>query len=130
MATSPQLSLLHCSFISSSSSSSSVNDLRLFRQATAVVKWKTQRRKLKLRYVPTVAMNDLLGDFGARDPFPAEIESRFGEKVLGCPDTEHRILIPNLSALSLAELICDPKFPSLAEADARKMLNKVGWLVG
>ncbi|CAN1266263.1 hypothetical protein LINPERPRIM_LOCUS12484 [Linum perenne] len=24
-----------------------------------------------------------LGDFGARDPFPAEIESRFGDKVLG-----------------------------------------------
>jgi len=75
-------------------------------------------------------MNDMLGDFGARDPFPAEIESRFGEKVLGCPDAEHRILIPNLSALSLAELICDPKFPSLTEADARKILNKViGWRV-
>ncbi|KAH6830867.1 hypothetical protein C2S53_005791 [Perilla frutescens var. hirtella] len=26
---------------------------------------------------------DLLGDFGARDPFPAEIESQFCDKVLG-----------------------------------------------
>ena len=48
-----------------------------------------------------VAMADLLGDFGARDPFPEEIESKFGEKVLGNVDTLHQILIPTLSALSL-----------------------------
>ena len=30
-------------------------------------------------------------DFGARDPFAAEIESNFCEKVLGNYDTEHII---------------------------------------
>lgn len=30
-------------------------------------------------------------DFGARDPFAGEIESNFGEKVLGNYDTEHII---------------------------------------
>lgn len=30
-------------------------------------------------------------DFGARDPFAGEIESNFGEKVLGNSDTEHII---------------------------------------
>ena len=30
-------------------------------------------------------------DFGARDPFAAEIESNFGEKVLGNYNTDHKI---------------------------------------
>eukprot|EP00200_Dunaliella_tertiolecta_P005958 CAMPEP_0202355044 /NCGR_PEP_ID=MMETSP1126-20121109/10098_1 /ASSEMBLY_ACC=CAM_ASM_000457 /TAXON_ID=3047 /ORGANISM="Dunaliella tertiolecta, Strain CCMP1320" /LENGTH=226 /DNA_ID=CAMNT_0048947585 /DNA_START=216 /DNA_END=896 /DNA_ORIENTATION=- len=34
-------------------------------------------------------------DFGARDPFAGEIESNFGEKVLGNFDTEHVIKVPN-----------------------------------
>ncbi|GLU20848.1 hypothetical protein SLE2022_370270 [Rubroshorea leprosula] len=74
---------------------------------------------------------DFLGDFGARDPFPAEIESGFGEKVLGSGDTEHKILIPNASALSLAEQQCSPV--SLLQApmsvdDAKALLKKVvGW---
>ncbi|XP_059627838.1 probable pterin-4-alpha-carbinolamine dehydratase, chloroplastic [Cornus florida] len=74
---------------------------------------------------------DLLGDFGARDPFPAEIESRFGEKVLGNGDTEHRILIPNTSFLSLAQQDCTPVSPlqpPLSRDNAQKLLKKVvGW---
>uniref|UniRef100_A0A6V7QUV1 Uncharacterized protein n=1 Tax=Ananas comosus var. bracteatus TaxID=296719 RepID=A0A6V7QUV1_ANACO len=50
---------------------------------------------------------DLLGDLGARDPFPEEIESNFGENVVGNTDTLHRILVPNLRALSLAQLSCE-----------------------
>ncbi|KAL5973740.1 hypothetical protein ACLOJK_030396 [Asimina triloba] len=70
---------------------------------------------------------DLLGDFGARDPFPAEIESNFGEKVLGNVDTEHRILIPNLSALSLAQQECSPISPSqppMTIDEAQSLLRK------
>ncbi|KAG9452490.1 hypothetical protein H6P81_005394 [Aristolochia fimbriata] len=74
---------------------------------------------------------DLLGDFGARDPFPQEIESNFADKVLGNVDTEHRILIPNLAALSLAQQKCTPISPSqspMSEEDAQKLLRKViGW---
>ncbi|CAN0879535.1 Probable pterin-4-alpha-carbinolamine dehydratase, chloroplastic [Linum grandiflorum] len=72
-----------------------------------------------------------LGDFGARDPFPAEIESQFGNKVLGYGDSEHKILIPNISALSLAQLECSPVSPvqpPMSKDDAQKLLKKVvGW---
>ncbi|ONI24897.1 hypothetical protein PRUPE_2G268000 [Prunus persica] len=75
--------------------------------------------------------NDMLGDFGARDPFPAEIASGFGEKVLGNGNTEHKILIPNLSSLSLSQLDCSavsPLQPPMPEDDAQKLLRKVvGW---
>ena len=75
-----------------------------------------------------VAMADLLGDFGARDPFPEEIESKFGEKVLGNVDTLHQILIPTLSALSLAGLPLQPDAEALSLDDARRLLLKVvGW---
>ncbi|GMN41095.1 hypothetical protein TIFTF001_010320 [Ficus carica] len=74
---------------------------------------------------------DMLGDFGARDPFPAELESKFGEKVLGNVDTDHKILIPNLAALSLAQQRCEPVSPlqpPLSEDDATKLVKKVvGW---
>ncbi|KAL3509645.1 hypothetical protein ACH5RR_029046 [Cinchona calisaya] len=74
---------------------------------------------------------DFLGDFGARDPFPAEIESKFGEKVLGNVDTEHKILIPTASALSLAQQDCSPISPNqqpISEDEAKKLLLKVvGW---
>eukprot|EP00262_Sarcandra_glabra_P011215 TRINITY_DN26999_c0_g1_i1.p1 TRINITY_DN26999_c0_g1~~TRINITY_DN26999_c0_g1_i1.p1 ORF type:complete len:260 (+),score=25.90 TRINITY_DN26999_c0_g1_i1:92-781(+) len=78
------------------------------------------------------AMNsDVLGDLGGRDPFAAEIESNFGEKVLGNVDTEHRILIPNLSAVSLAHQSCNPVSPSqapMSKDDAQNLLRKVvGW---
>lgn len=75
-----------------------------------------------------VAMADILGDFGARDPFPEEIESKFGEKVLGNVDTLHQILIPTLSALSLADLPLQPGAEPLSLDDARGLLFKVvGW---
>lgn len=74
---------------------------------------------------------DLLGDFGGRDPFPAEIESKFGEKVLGYCNTEHKILIPTASALSLAQQECTPTSPNqtpLSEFEAKQLLIKVvGW---
>ena len=72
---------------------------------------------------------DLLGDFGARDPFPAELESGFAEKVLGNVSTEHKILIPSLTALSLSQQQCDPHIsplqPPMSEDDAAKLLKKV-----
>lgn len=64
-------------------------------------------------------------DFGARDPFPAEIESNFGDKVLGFGSTEHKILIPNLAALSLSRLECSSKPFALSEQDAQNLLRKV-----
>ncbi|KAI3432172.1 uncharacterized protein J3R85_007577 [Psidium guajava] len=82
--------------------------------------------------VRTHAMgNDLLGDFGARDPFPEELESGFGDKVLGNVDTDHKILIPVASALSLAQQDCSPVSPlqsPMSLDDAQKLLKKVvGW---
>ncbi|KAJ8633793.1 hypothetical protein MRB53_027129 [Persea americana] len=80
---------------------------------------------------PPASGGDLLGDFGARDPFPAEIESGFAEKVLGNVDTEHRILIPNLSAVSLAQQSCSPvpaSQPPMTYEDSQRLLRKiVGW---
>ncbi|KAK1436866.1 hypothetical protein QVD17_02650 [Tagetes erecta] len=74
--------------------------------------------------------NDFLGDFGARDPFPAEVETNFCENV-GTFDTEHKILIPNIAALSLAQQqltpISDLQSP-FSEDDAKSLLRKVvGW---
>ncbi|KAL8150895.1 hypothetical protein V2J09_020703 [Rumex salicifolius] len=79
-----------------------------------------------------VAMNcDLLNGLGGRDPFPAEIASKFGEKVLGNMNTEHKILIPQTSVLSLAKLDPSPISPSqppMSLFDAKSMLCKVvGW---
>ncbi|CAM0871321.1 unnamed protein product [Alopecurus aequalis] len=84
----------------------------------------TTRRSIR----KVVAMADMLGDFGARDPFPEEIASEWGEKTLGNVDTLHRILIPTLSVLSLSRVPLDPEPAVLAEADARRLLHKiVGW---
>ncbi|GAB2272791.1 Alpha subunit of the F1 sector of mitochondrial F1F0 ATP synthase [Dionaea muscipula] len=72
-----------------------------------------------------------LGDFGARDPFPAELESNFGEKVVGNMNTEHKILIPNASALCLSQLECSPiphLQPPMPMDEAKLLLFKiVGW---
>ena len=71
---------------------------------------------------------DKLGDFGARDPFPAEVASGFADKVLGNVDTEHKILIPNISALSLSQQQCTPLSPfqsPMSTTDAQKLLKKV-----
>ncbi|TVU23123.1 hypothetical protein EJB05_11092, partial [Eragrostis curvula] len=94
--------------------------------ATARTRSVMSRRSPRTRDV--VAMADMLGDFGARDPFPAEIESNFAEKTLGDTDTLHRILIPTLSVLSLARLPLEPHPAPLAVDDARRLLHKVvGW---
>lgn len=71
---------------------------------------------------------DKLGDFGARDPFPAEVASGFADKVLGNVDTAHKILIPNISALSLSQQQCTPLSPfqaPMSTPDAQKLLKKV-----
>ncbi|KAJ0052201.1 hypothetical protein Pint_01327 [Pistacia integerrima] len=90
------------------------------------------RLSLRTTTTRTEAMgSDLLGDFGARDPFPAEVESGFADKVLGNVDTEHKILIPNFSALSLTQQDCSPVSPlqnPMSVDDAQKLLKKViGW---
>lgn len=88
---------------------------------------QTKRPVLKTLTCKAMA-GDILGDFGARDPFPAEIESKFGEKVLGNVDTEHKILIPNITALSLAEQQCSPLSSlegPLSIVDAQSLLRKV-----
>ncbi|RWW17765.1 hypothetical protein GW17_00018286 [Ensete ventricosum] len=87
--------------------------------------WRSRRRRGHLR--PLAQGADLLGDFGARDPFPEEIESNFCEKVLGNTDTMHRILIPNISALSLAQMSCEPvssSQPPISTEVAEKLLKK------
>ncbi|OVA16195.1 hypothetical protein BVC80_957g5 [Macleaya cordata] len=71
--------------------------------------------------------SEMLGNFGARDTYPAEIESGFVEKVLGTGNIEHRILIPNTSALSLSQQQCSPISPSeppLTHQDAQQLLRK------
>ncbi|KAF5731022.1 hypothetical protein HS088_TW19G00625 [Tripterygium wilfordii] len=74
---------------------------------------------------------DKIGDFGARDPFPAEVESGFADKVLGNFGTEHKILIPQVSALSLAQQDCtsiSPLQPPISVDDAQRLLKKIlGW---
>ncbi|KAL3698451.1 hypothetical protein R1sor_012527 [Riccia sorocarpa] len=86
---------------------------------------KVQRGSAALR-INAVKMED----WGARDPFPAEIESNFGDKVLGNAGTEHVILIPT-SNLGLSERSCKPVTagtPSLTEEEAKALLRKVvGW---
>ncbi|KAJ6853510.1 uncharacterized protein M6B38_249820 [Iris pallida] len=93
--------------------------------------WTRSRPRRRPLRVSANNGGDLLGDFGARDPFPAEIASNFCEKVLGNVDTEHRKLIPNISALSLAQKSCEPVSASHApmpREDAEKLLRKVvGW---
>ncbi|KAL2227303.1 uncharacterized protein LOC105160767 [Sesamum indicum] len=88
-----------------------------------------KRNSLKIR----ATAPDLLGDFGARDPFPAELESNFCENVLGNVSTEHKILIPIASALSLAQQECVPVSQlqqPMSEDDAKKLLFKVvGWKI-
>ncbi|CAI0417344.1 unnamed protein product [Linum tenue] len=90
-----------------------------------------QNRVSAGKFITRANGGDMLGDFGARDPFPAEVESRFGEKVLGNMDTEHKILIPNISAMSLAQQECSPVSPvqpPMSKDDAQRLLKKVlGW---
>nr|AFJ66216.1 hypothetical protein 34G24.20 [Capsella rubella] len=89
---------------------------------------RSNRKLDRLTVTRSNLAQDFLGDFGARDPYPEEIASQFGDKVLGCQSTEHKILIPNASVLSLSQLECSPVSPSqppLSADDARTLLHKV-----
>ncbi|CAA3022945.1 pterin-4-alpha-carbinolamine dehydratase [Olea europaea subsp. europaea] len=97
------------------------------KKSQVVVSFTKPRLQVKIHATGT----DMVGDFGARDPFPAEIESNFTEKVLGNVDTEHKILIPTAAALSLSQQQCTPIShlqQPIPEDEAKKMLFKVvGW---
>ena len=72
--------------------------------------------------------NNFLGDYGARDLFPVELESGYATRVLGNVDIEHKILIPNFSSLSLSQQECTPISPlqsPMSEDDAQKLLKNV-----
>lgn len=75
------------------------------------------------------------GDFGARNPRPAELESNFADKTLGDWDTEHKIKLPSKirEVNGLARLSCEP-LPEGAAAlpleDCKALLRKVvGWKI-
>ncbi|CAN7006448.1 hypothetical protein IGI04_010105 [Brassica rapa subsp. trilocularis] len=93
----------------------------------------TQRKLGGLTVARNNLAQDFLGDWGARDPYPEEIASQFGDKVLGPQSTEHKILIPNASVLSLSQLECSPVSPSqapLSPDEAKALLHKVlGWSI-
>lgn len=75
-----------------------------------------------------VRASDILGDFGARDPTTIELESNFGDKVIGFAGTDHNILIPSASQFGLAEKSCKPLAPgtpALSEDEAKALLRKV-----
>jgi hypothetical protein len=60
--------------------------------------------------------------------FPAELESNFGDKVVGFAGTDHNILIPSASQFGLAEKSCKPLAPgtpALSEDEAKALLRKV-----
>ncbi|KAL2645105.1 hypothetical protein R1flu_012692 [Riccia fluitans] len=91
----------------------------------------TQNGEVQRSGTPALRINAVhMEDWGARDPFPAEIESNFGDKVLGNAGTEHIILIPP-SKLGLSERSCKPVAPGtqpLTEEEATALLRKVvGW---
>ncbi|XP_042422340.1 probable pterin-4-alpha-carbinolamine dehydratase, chloroplastic [Zingiber officinale] len=115
-----------CSFLAPLSSSILRRHTAFSASYNASPRWRRRRHLLPLAQGP-----DLLGDFGARDPFPEEVESNFCENVLGNTDTLHRILIPNISALSLAKISCEhisPSQPPISAEDAERLLRKVvGW---
>ncbi|XP_074562182.1 putative pterin-4-alpha-carbinolamine dehydratase, chloroplastic [Curcuma longa] len=116
-----------CSFLAPLSSSILRRHTAFSASYNASPPWRRRRYLL----LPLAQGPDLLGDLGARDPFPEEVESNFGENVLGNTDTLHRILIPNISALSLAQISCEhiaPSQPPISAEDAERLLRKVvGW---
>ncbi|XP_052202377.1 probable pterin-4-alpha-carbinolamine dehydratase, chloroplastic [Diospyros lotus] len=123
-------SFSHPSFLSSSQTTNLCSPYKLSQLSALLPAAPPHQRQTTPRKI-RAAGGDFLGDFGARDPFPAELESGFAEKVLGSVDTEHRILIPNISALSLAQQKCSPVSPlqpPMQPEDAQKLLKKVvGW---
>ncbi|XP_031502765.1 probable pterin-4-alpha-carbinolamine dehydratase, chloroplastic [Nymphaea colorata] len=94
--------------------------------------WGTELGRRDVRLVGRAAAgSDILGDIGARDPFPQELESNFCDRVIGNANTEHQILVPVSSALSLWNQECRPLSPSdtpFSYDDAQNFLRKVvGW---
>eukprot|EP00898_Chlorokybus_atmophyticus_P002869 jgi/Chlat1/3583/Chrsp234S03563 len=90
------------------------------------------RRCVRWRPVRCTASDgNQVGDIGARDPYPGEIESNFGSKTLGNADTEHRKLIPlrlaTLGQQQLNELTCSEQLATtvLDSVQARKLLRQV-----
>jgi len=76
-------------------------------------------------------------DFGARDPFAGEIESNFGEKVLGNWDTEHIIKPPDAikEFAGLTSKKCLPSNSDAVQLLEEKEMNILrnmcaGWRVG
>eukprot|EP01018_Ginkgo_biloba_P017919 Gb_06490 [translate_table: standard] len=80
-----------------------------------------------------VRENHILKDIGARNPFSTEVESKFGEKVLGDVGTNHKIIIPNASTLSLIDRSCHPvlsRKPPISKEETTALLRKVvGWII-
>lgn len=75
-------------------------------------------------------------NFGARDPFAGEIESNFGEKVLGNYNTEHIIKPPDamaeLTALSKKKCVpCEGGKAALVSDEDKERLRKQcpGWRI-
>ena len=117
-----------CSILSLNSSLPSVLSSQRSAAAFVFFSCKTDQRRRRRSTGIVASGADLLGDFGARDPFPAEVESNFAEKVLGNVNTEHKILIPTATALSLAQQDCTPISPNeqpISEDAAKKLLLKV-----
>lgn len=72
-------------------------------------------------------------DFGARDPFAAELESNFGEKVLGNYNTDHIIKPPDAigKVIGLASRACADSEAALLDESTRERLRQQvpGWRV-
>lgn len=69
-------------------------------------------------------------DFGARDPYAAELESNFTDKVLGNADTEHRIFIGKLSHIfknRMADMEISSEYnQAVDDAEIEDLIKKVG----
>jgi 4a-hydroxytetrahydrobiopterin dehydratase len=102
--------------------------------AAAPSRWsvRSRQRQTALTVVASQGLRD--GEFGARDPFAAEVESNFSEKVLGNYDTSHVIRGPDglKQYFGLAAKKCVPceagKAKALEEYDINRLRNQVpGW---
>lgn len=104
-------------------------------------KWQDQQQNQRGELQVVAADGDLeramLGDnFGARDPFAAELESNFGDKVLGNFNTEHIIKPPDKirEFVGLTSRRCVPceggNVAQLDEKEVERLRQQVpGWRV-
>ncbi|GBF94589.1 hypothetical protein Rsub_06704 [Raphidocelis subcapitata] len=94
-----------------------------------------RRRAADVRVRVQNAEKALFGeDFGARDPYAAELESNFGEKVLGNWNTDHIIKPPDAlgKVIGLAARALPPaaELSLLSEFDRERLRQQVpGWRV-